>query len=93
MGSPFHQRFPSGYGSNGYEEGDDDFDAPASYITTLESVRLGTDEDNILPLNQVDQLRECRVDEYIELPQIVVVGDQSSGKSSTLDALTEIPFP
>jgi hypothetical protein len=56
MGSPFHQRFPSGYGSNGYEEGDDDFDAPASYTTTLESVRLGTDEDNILLLNQVDQL-------------------------------------
>jgi GTP-binding protein EngB required for normal cell division len=93
MNSPFHQRPPSDYGSNGYEEGDDDFDTPPSYTATLGSVRLGTDDDNIRLLNQVDQLRECRVDEYIELPQIVVVGDQSTGKSSILDALTEIPFP
>jgi GTP-binding protein EngB required for normal cell division len=87
-------QFQSEYGSNGYQEENDHFyDAPASYTETLGSVPLGTDESNKELLDQLDQLRECGVDEYIDLPQVVVAGDQSSGKSSTLEALTGIPFP
>ncbi|KAF2805000.1 interferon-induced GTP-binding protein Mx2 [Mytilinidion resinicola] len=43
-------------------------------------------------LNKIDKLREINV-KTIELPQLVVAGDQSSGKSSLLESLTEFSFP
>lgn len=44
-------------------------------------------------LDTVSDIRKCGLDTVLSLPQIVVCGDQSSGKSSVLEALTEIPFP
>ncbi|KAI5307203.1 hypothetical protein KEM56_002936 [Ascosphaera pollenicola] len=44
-------------------------------------------------LKKFDQLREKNIAQHVALPQIVVVGDQSSGKSSVLESLTKIPFP
>lgn len=44
-------------------------------------------------LDKIDKLFECNVGHYIDLPQLVVVGDQSSGKSSVLQGLTDLPFP
>ncbi|RLO11622.1 hypothetical protein DYB28_004724, partial [Aphanomyces astaci] len=41
----------------------------------------------------IDQLRAVGLDKYIELPQIAVMGDTSSGKSSVLSALSGITFP
>ncbi|KAJ5766695.1 uncharacterized protein N7511_004311 [Penicillium nucicola] len=44
-------------------------------------------------LGVIDQLRELGISENVSLPQLVVVGDQSSGKSSVLEGLTGLSFP
>ncbi|KAI0802764.1 interferon-induced GTP-binding protein Mx2 [Xylaria sp. FL0064] len=60
-------------------------------------VTKGAEEDqpghgNLPILTKVDKLREL-LGHKIALPQLVVVGDQSSGKSSVLENLTGFAFP
>ncbi|KAI1819483.1 P-loop containing nucleoside triphosphate hydrolase protein [Xylaria intraflava] len=50
-------------------------------------------KDQLELLDAVDRLRLQGIDHFISLPQIIVCGDQSSGKSSVLEAISGVPFP
>lgn len=49
------------------------------------------DTRNLLDI--IDNLRSQGISRYIDLPEIVVCGEQSSGKSSVLEAISGVTFP
>ncbi|CAF1227948.1 unnamed protein product [Rotaria sordida] len=53
------------------------------------------DEEIVPLLTTIDQIRNriADIDTTIDVPAIVVIGEQSSGKSSVLEALSSIPLP
>lgn len=40
----------------------------------------------------IDRLRDIQLEQYIRLPKIVVVGSQSSGKSSLIEQIVGLDF-
>ncbi|KAK6544045.1 hypothetical protein TWF694_000758 [Orbilia ellipsospora] len=85
------------------EEEDDNVSVNGKFIPatqTLSSTELNTlslealqDDGQRKILDVVDNLKRIGLSNVLSLPQLVVCGDQSSGKSSVLEAITEIPFP
>ncbi|KAI9690440.1 MAG: hypothetical protein M1822_009403 [Bathelium mastoideum] len=63
----------------------------SSFDTASMDTLQNVDQRNILDI--VDKLRRSGLSSILKLPQIIVCGNQSSGKSSVLEAITEIPFP
>lgn len=49
--------------------------------------------DQAVLLSAIDRLRREHIDADISIPQLVVCGNQSSGKSSVLEAIAGVPFP
>lgn len=44
-------------------------------------------------LDGIDRLRSAGFNNYVDLPEITVCGDQSAGKSSVLEAVSELSLP
>ncbi|KAK1994581.1 vacuolar sorting protein VPS1 [Colletotrichum falcatum] len=50
-------------------------------------------ESSKILFDAIDRLQSCGVSQEVAIPQLIIVGGQSSGKSSLLQSLTDIPFP
>ncbi|KAF2436351.1 dynamin family protein [Tothia fuscella] len=50
-------------------------------------------EENTVLLDLIDKLRSLGINKDVPLPEIIVCGDQSSGKSSVLEAISHLSFP
>ncbi|KIW99024.1 uncharacterized protein Z519_00687 [Cladophialophora bantiana CBS 173.52] len=70
--------------------GDDPFQNPGKPLAPLIQLQ-SKDHEEIL--NVIDQFRSEGISKYVNLPQLIVCGDQSSGKSSVLEAISGLSFP
>jgi GTP-binding protein EngB required for normal cell division len=65
--------------------------ADPSTLSTAALMELQREQKDLI--DTIDKLRALGVGGIVDLPQIIVVGDQSSGKSSVLEAISQHKFP
>ena len=54
---------------------------------------FSTTFEHQLLLDTIDKLRAFGLSRYVDIPEIIVCGEQSSGKSATMEALSGFAFP
>ncbi|KAF1812300.1 hypothetical protein P152DRAFT_514450 [Eremomyces bilateralis CBS 781.70] len=71
---------------------------PIVHQVDLKTANIQVDQEKLGQLknpllDEIDKLRLQHIDRFIPLPQLVVCGNQSSGKSSVLEAISGFKFP
>ncbi|CZR66635.1 uncharacterized protein PAC_16536 [Phialocephala subalpina] len=66
-------------------------DSSTKDVQLLSEDPFGSEQSKAL-FDAIDELRICGAGQDLDLPQLVIVGQQSAGKSSLLQSLTDIPF-
>ncbi|XP_026100913.1 interferon-induced GTP-binding protein Mx-like [Carassius auratus] len=76
------------------EDSDEDSDASQNESRNMRGEVHSHLEENVRPyIDVIDTLRSVGIQKDLALPTIVVIGDQSSGKSSVLEALSGVALP
>lgn len=83
--------YPNMYTNGDYVQVPSDLSEPSETVTVGLKSMQSTEEKRLFDI--VDQIRTFDIHHELSLPQLVVCGSQSAGKSSVLEALSGYSFP
>ena len=82
-----------------HPDSDTDISPPESNFDSYESESSDLLKDTVYDRSRsllndvVARLRDCGTDQLVNLPKIAVIGNQSSGKSSLIEAISQVKVP